>query len=258
MGKKVAVILLVLFLISLLAGCTQVPAGHVGVFLHFNEAKATTGQGLNWYGIGSRVTAVDCRIRQFLVENAQASSKDLQVVHTSISVNYHIDPAKVKEFWDEVGYQQFRYNNDSIGYMHEINVMEPRIQEVLKSVSARFTANDLIQRREEVKEQIEAALIKRLAPFYLKVEAGGVNITNFTFSPEYDAAIEQKVVAQQNLQKAEIELQTAKINAETERVKAQSYMPWDPKLLFLSKWNGQLPTAMGGDTLMQIPGATTK
>ena len=99
--------------------------------------------------------------------------------------------------------------------------------------------------------------MKKFAPYGLYVEV--FNITDFSFSEEFNAAIEAKQTAQQNALKAEQDLQRVKIEAEQEveqaKAEAESYRLKNEQLTdkillsdWIEKWDGHLPTVTGGDS----------
>lgn len=250
MFRKLLVVAVLVVLVVSMSGCfTSIPSGQVGVYTKWGKAVSVRQPGPNWYNpIGGDIHCISTQVRTYTVANAEASSKDLQTVHSTVATNYRIDPLKIMDFYNNIGFLVTDERAQKV-YAFEQSLIEPRAQEVLKSVSARYTANNLIASRETVKHEIEKLLIERLAQYGLVVDTGGVNITNFSFSELYNSAIERKVEAQQDLQTAQVKLETAKVDAETERVRANSYARWDPKLLFLHKWNGALPYYMGGNQM---------
>jgi regulator of protease activity HflC (stomatin/prohibitin superfamily) len=124
--------------------------------------------------------------------DASAASKDLQIVHTKIAVNYHPIPEAIPEIYKTIG----------LGYADR--VIQPAVQEMVKSSTSHFTAEELITKREEVKTKIEADLKERLSPRNIIVES--VSITNFDFSDEFNKAIELKVVQEQTAMAAKNKL----------------------------------------------------
>jgi regulator of protease activity HflC (stomatin/prohibitin superfamily) len=82
----------------------------------------------------------------------------------------------------------------------EDRLIDPRIQEVVKAIVAQYAAEQLLSQRDIVRTGIEDALKQTLSPYNIVVEA--VQITNFDFSEQYNSAIEQKQVAEQNALKA--------------------------------------------------------
>jgi regulator of protease activity HflC (stomatin/prohibitin superfamily) len=143
----------------------------------------------------------------------------------------------------------------------ESKVIDPRIQEVVKAVVARYSAEELLAKREEVKQEVELALRNQLASYNIVVEA--IQITNFQFSASFDHAIEAKQTAEQNALKAKNDLERIKIEAdqkiamakaeaETIRIQADAIRAQGGaeyvQLKAIEKWNGQLPQVSGANT----------
>lgn len=175
---------------------------------------------------------------------ASASSKDLQIVTSKIAINYHLAPEKVNNIWQEVGRE---YNS---------RIIAPSIQEAVKSVTARFTAEELIIKREDVKDQIKSNLAERLIKNNIIVDE--INITSFDFSDAFNQAIEAKVTAEQLKLKAVRDLERIKIEAEQKVVEAEGKAkairteaqaltsnPQVVELRWIEKWDGKVPTYWG-------------
>ncbi|MEZ5163916.1 MAG: prohibitin family protein [Fimbriimonadaceae bacterium] len=224
------------------ASLVIVKAGYAGVRLKFGRSmvssnKASTGLlgGGNRHDDGSpnakRRKSSNCRISRF------ARSHDL-------ALNFKIDQDKAADLYA------------SVGKDYKIRVIDPAVQEAIKVVTAQYTAEDLIRKRQEVKTLVETEITNRMKKYHLLVEPGGLSITNFKFSEEFNRAIEAKQVAQQEaekqkyvLQQAELEKQTkiaraqgeaesAKLNAEALKVNGGSLViarEW------IEKWDGKLP-----------------
>jgi regulator of protease activity HflC (stomatin/prohibitin superfamily) len=94
----------------------------------------------------------------------------------------------------------------------------PAIQESVKQVTARFNAEELITKRETVKNQIEEQIKARLAPYNIIVDA--ISITEFQFSQQFRTAVEAKVEAQQRALQAQNELRRIQIEAQQNEAKA--------------------------------------
>jgi regulator of protease activity HflC (stomatin/prohibitin superfamily) len=162
----------------------------------------------------------------------------------------------------------YRVLNDSsaslyknVGLDYESVIIAPAIQESIKAVTAKFTAEQLITERSSVGEQIRTMLSNKINPYGLEVEV--FNIVNFDFSEEFNAAVEAKQTAEQNALKAQQDLNRIKIEAqqkvESAKAEAESikliqetletapeyieYIKW-------SKWDGRLPTVMGDSGLI--------
>lgn len=133
-------------------------------------------------------------------------------------------------------------------------VITPIVSNAVKAVAARYDAEQLVEKRDVVRDQIQQQIVAALADY--KVQVQGVNITNFSFSQDYAKAIEQKQVAQQRAQQAEYDLARTKIQAQQEVAQAQgqaqaqkllqaSLTPQIIQLKAVDKWNGVLPQVTG-------------
>ena len=220
-------------------------AGERGILLQFGAVKDKVFDEGLYFKIPfiQSVVKIDVKMQKDEVP-ASASSKDLQVVTSKIALNYHLDPDSVNTIWQEVGKN---YNS---------RIIAPSIQEAVKSVTAKFTAEELITRREEVKEQIKENLAKRLRENFIIVDE--FNIIDFFFSPAFNEAIEAKVTAEQLKLKAERDLERIKIEKEqmiaaaegkaraiqieAQALKANAKVV---ELRWIEKWDGKTPTYWG-------------
>lgn len=194
-----------------------VPAGQRGVvFDNFKGVKPVPlKEGWNFIvPFVQKATLVNVRVQAWVIEDASAASKDLQVVHATVTVNVYPIRNEVAKLYQEVGLD---YANRIIG---------PAVQEVLKASTARYTAEELITRREAVKKDIHEGLAKVLIRAHIQLVE--TYITHFQFSQEFAKAIEEKQVAEQQALRAQRELVRVKIEAEqkiaTARAVAQSMM----------------------------------
>src|SRR5262249_45060003 len=155
------------------------------------------------------VVPVNVQIQAYHAEAIEAASADLQDVHTSVTVNYQIDPSRVVEVYTNL-------RDDAVG-----RILAPNVQETVKSTTARFTAQQLIQERPIVKETADKTLAARVSPFGVRIDA--TSITQFSFSPSFTQAIEQKVAAEQNALTAQRNLERVKFEAQqqVERARAE-------------------------------------
>jgi len=234
-----------------------IPAGHRGVMLTFGKPDLVErGEGFGFkIPIAQQVAKLSVQTQKYEA-GASASSADLQVVTTDIATNYHLNPEMTAEIYQSIG----------AGYRDR--VIQPAVQEVVKSVTARFTAEQLITNRSNVKLAIQTELQERLRDRNIVVEE--ISVTNFKFSAEFDAAIEAKVTAEQNALKAERDLQ--RIEVEARQAKAQAQGQRDAKIanaegearaiemiekqlskspryieyIKAQKWDGVLPRVTGG------------
>jgi regulator of protease activity HflC (stomatin/prohibitin superfamily) len=250
-GAVLLALVIAVLTLAVAASFGQVPAGYRGVVLRFG---APTGEikseGL--YMVTPFINAVELLSVQVVAYDAiaEAASRDLQDVKAKVTLNYSLDPGKVVEI-----YRTLRHD-------YESRIIKPAIQESVKATTARFTAEELITRRPEVREAIQQHLNQRLVRFGIRDEA--VSITDFAFSKSFNEAIEAKVTAAQQVLKAERDLQRVKLEAQQQieqaraqaealRIQKENVTPAlvelrriEAQIRAIEKWNGQMPTYVAG------------
>ena len=249
--------LAVILTFAAMSSFTVISAGHTGVQVTLGEVNPLPlTEGVHFVNPMSQIKDVDVRLQKAELKGANAGTKDLQVVHTDIVVNFRLDPLKVPHIYKEYGIDV------------DTKVLGPGINEAFKSVTAHYTSEELVTKRDLVSAEILTHLVAKMAPFNITVS--NVSLVNFGFSQAYQAAIESKVIATQQTAKAEQDLARIKVEAASRIAQAdgeakaiaiqaaaiqsnggENYV----KLQWIEKWNGALPTTMlGGDskTLMNI------
>ena len=205
-----------------------------------------------------RIIKMDVRIRKSDTKSTGAS-KDLQTVATEIVLNYHLFPDKVNKIYQDIGLE------------YEKRIIDPAVQEIVKGVTAKFTAEELITKRQFVKDDISAALHARLTASHISMDQ--LNITDFQFSKGFNEAVESKQTAEQLAMKAQRDLErvkiegeqkvvTAKAEAESQRIQKETISPIILQLRAIEKWDGKFPQVLGGSGAMPFinidPGSTRK
>lgn len=234
--------------VFILESFTIVSAGHVGVQTTLGSVNMEALQeGVHFVNPISHVSSVDVRVVKADITNSHAGTKDLQVVHTDIVVNYRIDGTKAPHMYKEFGLDL------------EDKILYPAISESFKAVTAHYNSEELVTKRDEVSQTIQAELQSKVLQYGLSISS--ISLVNFGFSPEYQQAIEQKVIstqatlkAEQDLKRIQVEAQQAiaKAKGEAEAIAIQSqainanggieYV----HLKAIQKWDGKLPTTMTG------------
>ena len=251
--KIIAGVLVALIVLVVGANClTIVDAGHTGVVVTLgkvNEGVLSEGMHIKAPFV-QKVIKIDNRITKLEV-STEAFSKDLQTVSTTLAINYRVD--------SKMSYSLYK----NIGANYEEVLVTPAVNEVLKAITAKYTAEESVTNRSLISEGLVEGLNEKLNDSGLYIT--DVNIINFDFSEAFITAIEEKQVAQQKLLKAETEKQTAITNAEAEaeatRIRAQAEADANKKIKaslddnvirskFYDKWNGELPQAMGSDSVI--------
>lgn len=200
---------IVLIIASVIAGSlTTIPAGHRGVVIRFS---AVTGTILE-QGLQTKLPFIDSVVKmsvqtQKYETDSSAVTNDLQDVSTTIALNWRLDPGVADEVYKTLGLEYIE------------RIAAPAIQETIKQVTAQYNAEDLILRRDEVKNDITVSLSARLLERGIVTEA--LSITNFQFSETFTAAIESKVAAEQAVLEARNKLERVKVEAEQREAEAR-------------------------------------
>lgn len=238
-------ILSIIALIILLGSIHTVDAGEVGIVTRFGEINRVQESGLSFtIPLAEKMVEMEIRVQKE-EQNATAATKDLQDVNSTLAVNYALDNETALKVYKELGID---YKN---------RVITPSIQEVFKSVSAKFTASELITSRPEVKKLVVDEITTRLEKYGIRVV--DVSLTNFSFSAAFNQAIESVQIANQNVAKARQELETVKIeadkaiakatgDAEAQRVQQTTLTDVMLQKMAIEKWDGKMPTTVSGDT----------
>ena len=249
--RSVIIIGAVLLVFLFFRPWVQVGAGERGVVLNFGAVQdKVLNEGLHFrVPIMQKVAIMDVKVQK-AVTDAVSGSADLQDVTSSVALNYHVVPDKAN-----VVYQ-------TIGVEFKERIIDPAIQEVMKAVSARYTAEELITKRPAVSEAMRTALAERLMPHNIAVDA--VSIVAFSFSKIFTEAIESKQTAEQLALKAKRDLDRIRIEAEQKitaaKAEAESLRlqranisadlielrKIEANLKAIEKWNGILPQVTGG------------
>jgi prohibitin 2 len=216
-----------------------------------------------------QVHQIDIRLT---ASNAQATaaSKDLQSVRTQVTMQYSLNGALAPLIFQRIGTLK----------KVSASLVEPAIQECVKGVTAKFTAEELVTKRELVKQQIQDALgsffnaTLREKGLDNAIVIANLAITDFDFSPEFNRAIEAKVKAEQMALQAKnekimrvtqaeasaeerklsagaeafsTEIQSkARADAITREALALKQSPEIIQLRSIEKWDGVLPRISGG------------
>jgi regulator of protease activity HflC (stomatin/prohibitin superfamily) len=246
LGVVIAIVAIILISQSI----SIVSAGHTGVVLTFQQVQGTVlTEGLHFKSpFAQQVVQVDNRVQK-AEATCSSASKDLQTISSVIAVNYKVLNDSSANIYKNIGRN----------YVDVI--ITPAIQESVKSVTARYTAEELITKRQQVSEEMREELITKISSYGIEIQV--FNIISFDFSAEYNAAIEAKQTAQQNALKAEQDLQRVRVEAEqtvaraqaeadSYKLKSQEITPEILLMNYIDKWDGKLPTMVTGDGSVMI------
>jgi regulator of protease activity HflC (stomatin/prohibitin superfamily) len=244
---RLFVVLLVLALLSTFV--VVVPVGERGVLMRLGAVQSRVlGEGVHVIVPGlESVHTMSVRLQSH-PQQSEAATRDLQDVSLDLAVRWHLPPERVPGVYQRVGDTQAMVSK----------VLEPAVEDGLKTVVATLTAEQLITQREEFRQRLETLLIERLALFDLVVD--GIDVVQLDFSSRFRAAVEAKQVAEQDARRAAYEAITAQRQAAARVYRAEGeakahellQATLTPEVLqhqALERWNGHLPLVMGQESV---------
>ncbi len=127
-----------------------VPAGYLGVLLNWGAVSDTVfSEGIHFV-IPYKQDVIKMNVQvQKVVKKAEASSADLQSVQAAIALNFHARKTEVNKLYQEVGQKYIEV------------IIDPAIQESVKAVTAQYTAEDLIKKREQVRDGVKKLIDRK-------------------------------------------------------------------------------------------------
>ena len=263
-GKKgaLAVVIAIFALIAVLSCFTVVPVGRTGVVKTLGKLSNNTfSAGLHVKApFIQSVEMVNNQLQKLEVD-ANAVSKDLQSVTSKVAVGFSVKSGASVDIVRNVGAQ-----------LYMDTILSPAVQESVKSVTAKYTAEGLITERAKVSAEIAQGLEDKVSTYGIEIRE--FNIVNFEFSDAFNSAIEEKQVAQQELIRvktvaeqqvvqAEAAAKAAEAEAQAILVKAEAQAEANRKLADsltsvlveyekIQKWDGKLPQVSGGNAIVDI------
>lgn len=235
--------------IALLMGFDKVEANHLGVQVKFGQIVGVQEPSLQWTGLWTDVYQYDMRTRKAEIELSGSNSavdKTGQYISATINVNYRLkrDPETVKKLYSNIGTDQ---------YIADVLNIDAIIKEGFKQTTTQYDALEILEKRQEVKEQAIENIRKNFPAEYFEIEQ--IVVTNIDFSQAFKQAIEDKKIAEQNAIMEENKLQVVifqqkqeieKFKADAEKIRLQSQALTDLTLRqkYLETWDGHLPQYM--------------
>lgn len=235
-----------LFLITIfLTPFVIVNAGERGVLMKFGEVQdQILGEGIHLIiPLVNTVQKLSVRVQKQEI-SAEASSKDLQDVFTDVALNWHIIPDEANIIFQQIGEEKNIVDR----------IINPAVEEVLKAVMAKYTAEEIITKRGEVKDGVDDTLTTRLGSYHIAVD--DISLVHVHFSQLFGEAVEAKQIAEQEAKRAEFialkatkeaeaRVNLAKGDAEVQRLLRDNLTPELLQRQAIEKWNGKLPLIMG-------------
>lgn len=192
---------LALFAVLAVASCIRtVPTGHTGIVTTFGSVEDYTFEaGIQFTAPWRTVINMDNR-NQKSSTDLLCFSSDIQEVQVTYSLNYQINKDNAQDIYRNIGADYYN------------TVVNPRIQEAVRSVIAHYTAEELLEKRSQLSEEIKSILVDKLAAY--SIEVLDTALENLDFSDAFTDAVEAKQVAAQKSQQAKIEQEQALMEAE--------------------------------------------
>lgn len=187
-----------------------VPTGHTGIVTVFGKVEDRTFEaGVHFTAPWNSVVNMDNRNQKASID-MQCFSSDIQEVAITYTINYQISKANAQTIYKEIGSNYYD------------TVITPRVQEAVKSEFAKYTAEELLNKRAELSQDIKSTLTERLQTYNIVVV--DASLENLDFSDAFTDAVEAKQVAEQKSKQAKIEQEqkTMEANAAAERAKIEA------------------------------------
>lgn len=204
-------VLFVLILMLAFSSWFQVDQGERGVVLRNGKLVRVSEPGLDFKTpFIDSVSTVSVRDHTFIFENLEAYSYDQQPATLRVSVTYRVPAEHVAELYAEYG---------TISNL-QMRVLERKTPDAVKNVFGRYTAVRAIQERQKLGVDVNAAVLSAMdgAP----VQIVGVQVEEVGFSKAYEHSIEQRMLAQVQIETTRQQKETAMITAEIQVVKAKA------------------------------------
>ena len=242
-NKKLIIIGVIVFisLVTILCSFQTIKSGEVGLRVRFGKIiDSNLKEGFNLkIPYIEDIVKVNIKVQKVEMDTS-AASRDLQDINTKLAVNYRIEADKASGLYK------------TVGNSYELTILEPVIEESVKSVISKYTAEETITKRSEVSNESLKVLQEKVDKYGIVID--NFNIINLSFSEEYAKAIEEKQVAEQKLATAKLESEAKLVEAEAEKkandLLKQSITEELIEKQFIEKWDGKLPdTYAGGDIL---------
>lgn len=244
-------------LIVFLGTFSTVGPGQRGILITLGKtSESVLGEGPHFkFPFISEIRTMSVRVHKSQ-DTSDAATRDMQRVTATVALNWTVNPESVGKMLREVG------NEESI----ETNIIAPAVSEVLKAATAKMTAEEVLTKRIELKITIDESLIKRLSGYGLIVK--DISLVDLNFTKEFNHAVEQKQIAEQEAKQAayvaekatqdavaavnkakgeaEAVLVNARAQSEGQKLLKQTLTKDVLTLEYLKKWDGKLPSVLTG------------
>jgi len=266
-GRGIAGIVIAVFvgliLLTVVGGSFYtVDQGERGVILRNGKVVGTAEPGLGFkLPIVDSIREINVQTQARVYKDVMVYSRDQQNAGLQVSVNYRLASDKVEQIYSEFAGQD--------GIVSRL--LDRQVPEEVKNVFGKFNAVTAIQERARLGMEIQEAIQKAANNSMLIVES--VQVENIDFSDAYEKSIEQRMLAEVEVQKVQQNAEREKVQAEIAVIQAKAQadavklqgdaeahainargraLRDNPALIELvqaEKWDGKLPTTM-------VPGQT--
>ena len=203
-GGTLGVVLCILMVISFIFlpwNFKTVDNGEVAVVKHLGQVVDIREPGMHTdFWMTNSYVKLDTKVRQVDIVTASYSN-DKQTMDITMTVQYQIKKDQAKEIVIHYG---------------TLEMLESRIQSVAiertKAIMSSYTADSLIEQRSAISAAVADAVEIALGGAYY-IDITNVALTNIDFSDAYEAAVEQKMIATQEVERAKAEAQKAEETA---------------------------------------------
>ena len=187
-----------------------VDQGERGVILRNGAITGTADPGLGFkLPIVDTVVDIDIRTRANLYENVMAYSRDQQTAGLNVSVNYRVPADQVLNVYENYG---------SVENLRS-RVLDRKVFDQTKNVFGQFNAVTAIQERARLVADVQMAIQNAVqGPIIIE----SVQIENIDFSDAYENSIEQRMLAEVEVQKIQQNAEREKVQAEIKVIQAQA------------------------------------
>lgn len=199
---------IVICVVSVGSACVvSVPTGHTGIVTTFGRVENFTFEAGVHFKLPWQETVIMDNRNQKASIDLQSFSSDIQEVSVRYTVNYQIQKSNAQTIYKEIGISYYT------------TVIDPQINEAVRSVFAKYTAEQLLESRAELSDQIKDILVEKLAKY--NIEVIDASLENIDFSDAFTDAVEAKQVADQKAKQAKIEQEQKTMEAEAAAARAQ-------------------------------------
>jgi regulator of protease activity HflC (stomatin/prohibitin superfamily) len=268
-------LIVVALLLVVVAGCSKVPAGHVGVKVYLlgtdkGVDHEELGVGRYWIGINEELYLFPTFQQNYVwTQNKDEGSPNNESftfqtieglsVGADIGISYHIDPSKVG-----IIFQKYRRGVDEITDVFLRNM----VRDALNNLASKLQIESIYGAgKQELMENVQTAVSEQVKEQGIVVDKIYA-IGNFRLPQQVTNALNAKIEATQRAQQRENEVQEARAQAEKAKAEAEgirvkqqlensTLTPQILQKMWIEKWNGELPTLMAGNDaskfIMTIP-----